>query len=124
MIFNSLTFLVFFAIVMALHYAPFFSWHQKKINLMIASYLFYAAWNPPFVILLWVSTVVAWWAAQWMGRAKREQTRKAWMLISVVVNLGVLGYFKYGGRLRCHVWCLHLPGGVIISRRPLGARPP
>jgi alginate O-acetyltransferase complex protein AlgI len=58
MIFNSLTFLVFFAVVMALHYAPFFSWHQKKINLMIASYLFYAAWNPPFVILLWVSTVL------------------------------------------------------------------
>ena len=72
MIFNSLTFLVFFAIVLALHYAPFFSWHQKKVNLMIASYLFYAAWNPPFVILLWVSTVVDWWAAQWMVRAKRE----------------------------------------------------
>jgi hypothetical protein len=51
MIFNSLTFLVFFAVVMALHYAPFFSWHQKKINLLIASYLFYAAWNPPFVAL-------------------------------------------------------------------------
>ena len=72
MIFNSLTFLVFFAIVMALHYAPFFCWHQKKINLMIASYLFYAAWNPPFVILLWVSTVVDWWAAQWMVRAKQR----------------------------------------------------
>jgi alginate O-acetyltransferase complex protein AlgI len=99
MIFNSLTFLVFFAIVMALHYAPFFSWHQKKINLMIASYLFYAAWNPPFVILLWVSTVVDWWAAQWMVRAQQERTRKAWMLISVVVNLGMLGYFKYGGFL-------------------------
>ena len=99
MIFNSLTFLVFFAIVMALHYAPFFSWHQKKINLMIASYLFYAAWNPPFVILLWVSTVVDWWAAQWMVRAKRERTRKAWMLTSVIVNLGMLGYFKYGGFL-------------------------
>src|SRR6185369_16055060 len=99
MIFNSLTFLVFFVIVMALHYAPFFSWHQKKINLMIASYLFYAAWNPPFVILLWVSTVVDWWAAQWMVRARRERTRKAWMLTSVVVNLGMLGYFKYGGFL-------------------------
>ena len=61
MIFNSLTFLVFFAIVLALHNMPF-SWHQKKINLMIASYLFYAAWNPPFVILLWISTVVDWWA--------------------------------------------------------------
>ena len=37
MIFNSLTFIVFFAVVLALHYAPFFSWHQKKINLLIAS---------------------------------------------------------------------------------------
>src|SRR6476661_6075538 len=86
MIFNSLTFVVFFAIVMALHHAPLFSWHQKKINLLIASYLFYAAWNPPFVVLLWISTVVDWWAA-------------LWMVTSVVVNLGMLGYFKYGGFL-------------------------
>ena len=95
MIFNSLTFLVFFAIVLVLHNAPF-PWHVKKINLLVASYLFYAAWNPPFVILLWVSTVVDWWAAQWMVRAKTERTRKAWMLTSVVVNLGMLGFFKYG----------------------------
>ena len=74
-------------------------WHVKKINLLVASYLFYAAWNPPFVILLWVSTVVDWWAAQWMVRAKTERTRKMWMLTSVVVNLGMLGYFKYGGFL-------------------------
>ena len=40
MIFNSLTFMVFFAVVLALHYAPFFSCHQKKINLVVASYLF------------------------------------------------------------------------------------
>ena len=96
MIFNSLTFVVFFAVVLAAHNARFFSWHQKKINLMIFSYLFYAAWNPPFVILLWVSTVVDWWAAQWMVRSKRQATRKAWMIISVVVNLGMLAYFKYG----------------------------
>src|SRR4051812_50181107 len=106
MIFNSLTFLVFFAVVMALHYAPFFSWHQKKINLMIASYLFYAAWNPPFVILLWISTVVDWWAAQWMVRAKTERTRKLWMVTSVVVNIGMLAYFKYGGVLLAHFFAL------------------
>ena len=76
MIFNSLTFLVFFAIVMALHYAPFFSWHQKKINLMISSYPFYAAWNPPFVILLWVSTVVDGGRRNgWFARSS-ERTRK------------------------------------------------
>ena len=96
MIFNSLTFVVFFVIVLALHNARIFSWHQKKINLMIFSYLFYAAWNPPFVILLWVSTVVDWWAAQWMVRSKKQSTRRTWMIISVVVNLGMLGYFKYG----------------------------
>ena len=99
MIFNSLTFLVFFALVLAMHNAPLFSWHQKKINLLVASYLFYAAWNPPFVILLWVSTVVDWWAAQWMVRARQERTRKIWMITSVVVNIGMLGYFKYGGFL-------------------------
>jgi alginate O-acetyltransferase complex protein AlgI len=118
MIFNSLTFLLFFAVVMALHYAPFFSWHQKKINLMIASYLFYAAWNPPFVILLWVSTVVDWWAAQWMVRAKREGTRKAWMLTSVVVNLGMLGYFKYGGFLMDNF--VSIAGSLGIIYHPPG----
>ena len=95
MIFNSLTFVVFFALVLALHNAAF-SWRQKKINLLVASYLFYAAWNPPFVILLWVSTVVDWWAAQWMVKSERQSTRRMWMIISVVVNLGMLAYFKYG----------------------------
>ena len=122
MIFNSLTFVVFFAIVLALHYAPWFSWHQKKINLLLASYLFYAAWNPPFVILLWVSTVVDWWAAQWMVRAKEERTRKLWMITSVVVNLGMLGYFKYGGFLLNNFIALAAQFGVHYQR-PLGHRP-
>src|SRR6188768_614426 len=96
MIFNSLTFLVFFAIVLAIHNAPVFSWHQKKINLLLASYIFYAAWNPPFVILLWVSTVVDWYAARGLVQAKRQSAKHAWMLLSVIANLGMLGYFKYG----------------------------
>src|SRR5271169_5998921 len=95
MIFNSLVFLVFFAVVLILHSMPF-SWRVKKINLLIASYLFYAAWNPPFVILLWVSTVVDWWAAKALVNAQRPAERRAWMLLSVFANLGMLGFFKYG----------------------------
>ena len=76
MIFNSLTFLVFFAIVLALHNWRF-PWTIKKINLLVASYIFYAAWNPPFVILLWISTVVDWWAAQAMVRSDRQSSRPA-----------------------------------------------
>jgi alginate O-acetyltransferase complex protein AlgI len=95
MVFNSLTFAVFFACVLVLHSLPL-GWTTKKINLLIASYLFYAAWNPPFVILLWVSTVVDWWAAKGLVRAERPAARRAWMLLSVVANLGMLGFFKYG----------------------------
>ena len=95
MVFNSLTFVVFFACVLVLHNLPL-SWTTKKVNLLIASYIFYAAWNPPFIILLWVSTVVDWYAAQGLVKAKREAARHAWMLLSVVANLGMLAYFKYG----------------------------
>src|SRR5258705_11601904 len=73
-----------------------FNWTTKKVNLLIASYVFYAAWNPPFVILLWVSTVVDWYAAQKLVQAERPAARRAWMLLSVVANLGMLSYFKYG----------------------------
>lgn len=95
MVFNSLAFLAFFALVLALHAMPF-SWRTRKINLLIASYLFYMAWNPPFVILLWISTVVDWFAAQKLVHAERTAVRRAWMLLSVVANLGMLSYFKYG----------------------------
>ncbi len=95
MVFNSLTFVVFFAGVLALHSMPL-RWTTRKINLLIASYIFYTAWNPPFVILLWISTVVDWYAAQGMVKARRETARHAWMVLSVVANLGMLGYFKYG----------------------------
>lgn len=95
MVFNSLTFVVFFACVLVLHSMPF-NWTTKKINLLIASYLFYAAWNPPFVVLLWISTVVDWYAAQKLTRAERPVVRRAWMLVSALANLGMLAYFKYG----------------------------
>jgi alginate O-acetyltransferase complex protein AlgI len=98
MLFNSLTFIVFFAIVLLLHYAPF-SWRIKKTNLLLASYLFYAAWNPPFVILLWISTVVDWHAARWIYHAKTIKKRRLFLTLSLATNLGILGYFKYGNFL-------------------------
>jgi len=98
MLFNSLTFVVFFALVLALHYAPL-SWTTKKTNLLIASYLFYAAWNPPFIVLVWLSTVIDWHVAKRMFVEQKARRRKALLAVSVIVNLGILGYFKYGGFL-------------------------
>src|SRR3981189_3612272 len=89
MIFNSLIFVVFFLVVLILHAMPL-PWRAKKVNLLIASYIFYAAWNPPFVILLWLSTVVDWFAARGLARAEEPWKRRVWMLLSVVVSLGLL----------------------------------
>ncbi|KGJ90491.1 MBOAT family O-acyltransferase [Thalassotalea sp. ND16A] len=95
MLFNSFAFIFFFCVVLALHNLPF-SWRIKKTNLLLASYVFYAAWNPPFVILLWISTVVDWHVAKRMFAENRPQARKVLLIISIVVNLGMLGFFKYG----------------------------
>lgn len=95
MLFNSLTFVVFFAIVLGLHNLPL-PWHVKKINLLVASYLFYAAWSPPFVILLWISTILDWKVAGWISAASSRSSRRLILAASLLANLGFLGYFKYG----------------------------
>ncbi len=95
MLFNSLSFFFFFAVVLALHYAPL-PWRVKKINLLLASYFFYAAWNPPFVALLWLSTAIDWFMAKKIAQTEEKGRRRLFLLVSVVANLGLLGYFKYG----------------------------
>lgn len=95
MLFNSYTFVVFFITVLILYYwIP--SWKMRKVILLAASYIFYAAWNPPFVVLLWISTVVDWFAARRIHVSQSRHRRRLYLAISLVANVGLLGYFKYG----------------------------
>ncbi|MCB2157005.1 MBOAT family protein [bacterium] len=96
MLFNSLTFVVFFVVVLILHNLKF-PWRLKKFNLLIASYIFYAAWNPPLVFLLWISTIVDWFASRMVAGASTKGRRIGGLMVSLYVNLGLLGFFKYGG---------------------------
>lgn len=98
MLFNSLTFLIFFAGVLFFHNLPL-SWRLKKIQLLLASYLFYAAWNPPFVVLLWISTLTDWFVGRAMASTTATNRRCGLLYASLGVNLGLLGYFKYAGFL-------------------------
>lgn len=98
MVFNSYTFIVFFLIVLLLHNLPF-SWKTKKINLLIASYIFYAAWNPPFILLLWLSTVVDYFVGRALYRQENLAKKRFLLVISLIGNLGMLCFFKYGGFL-------------------------
>jgi len=95
MLFNSLSFVVFLVVVMILYYAKIFSWTGKKRMLLLSSYVFYGFWNPPLVILLWISTVVDWTAGNKLAVEQNQRKRKLWLLLSLVVNLGFLAFFKY-----------------------------
>ncbi len=86
MVFNSLIFLVFFALVLFVYYLPL-PWKVKKTHLWISSYLFYAAWNPPFVLLLWISTIVDWFVGKVMADTKRPMQKRALLILSLCVNL-------------------------------------
>ncbi len=95
MLFNSLTFLVFFAIVFVL-FQLIRSWKPRKWLLLVASYAFYAAWNPPYVFILFASTCLDWWLARLIWREERTSRRRLWLVVSLVANLSLLAFFKYG----------------------------
>ena len=95
MLFNSYSFIVFFIIMLALHSMPF-PWKIKKINLLLASYLFYAAWNPPFILLLWLSTVVDFFVGRALYKENNKQKKHLLLVVSLIGNLGMLCFFKYG----------------------------
>ena len=96
MLFNSLSFVLFLIIVLILYYAPLLSWTNKKRMLLLSSYVFYGMWNPPLIILLWISTMVDWTAGKQLHVEDRPAVRKMWLLLSMFVNLGFLAFFKYG----------------------------
>ncbi len=98
MVFNSYTFIAFFIVVLILHSLPF-NWRTKKINLLLASYVFYAAWNPPFILLLWLSTVVDYFVGRSLYHQENKSKRRLLLIVSLIGNLGMLCFFKYGGFL-------------------------
>ena len=96
MLFNTLGFFVFLAAVLLLYYLSPLNWKQKKGMLLLASYVFYGLWNPPLILLLWISTVVDWTAGNQLMKTDNPSRRKAWLILSLLVNLGFLAFFKYG----------------------------
>ena len=98
MVFNSYTFIAFFILILILHNLPF-SWKTKKVNLLLASYIFYAAWNPPFILLLWLSTIVDFFVGRALYTQENKHKKKLLLVISLIGNLGMLCFFKYGGFL-------------------------
>ncbi|MEW6218050.1 MAG: MBOAT family O-acyltransferase [Thermodesulfobacteriota bacterium] len=96
MVFNSLVFLLFLVVVLAGYLLVGRSWRLAKTFLLVANNVFYGAWSPPFVLLLWVSILVDWVAGRLIAGAPTQRRRRLGLVASLVANLGLLGYFKYG----------------------------
>ena len=67
----------------------------QNIVLLGAGYYFYACWNPKFLALLILSTVVDFGCGLWVDRIESPIEAPCAVALSIAVNLGMLGYFKY-----------------------------
>ena len=113
--FNSLEFLVFFAVVFVLHWAlPHrFRWAL----LLVASWLFYFWWNPWTGLLLVGATLVSWLCAKGIVRTEKTAARRALLALALTASLGCLGVFKYTGFFASIAglelaWQIILPVGI------------
>ncbi len=93
MLFNSFEFLVFFVLVYGLYLC--LKHRAQNWLLIIASCLFYAAWSWKFLFLMFASISTDFWCSHWIARTQDVRRRRLYLGISIGVNLGILGFFKY-----------------------------
>ena len=93
MLFNSIDFIIFFTIVYSLYLL--FNHRWQNWLLLGASYIFYGYWDYRFLALIFASTVLDYFIGQALINTDNQQRRKLLLTLSLVFNLGLLGFFKY-----------------------------
>lgn len=96
MLFNSIEFLLFFPLVFVIYWFVL----GKKLKaqngfLLLSSYFFYACWDWRFLFLLLFSTLLDFFIGLKLNNQNSENKRKFWFWLSIITNLGFLGFFKY-----------------------------
>ena len=92
MLFQTWTFALFFSIFYPV-YLALKGTRLKLPWLLLASYVFYACWNPVYLLLILWLTTIDYLAVVGMARGR---SKRPWLLLSIVNDLGMLGFFKYG----------------------------
>jgi alginate O-acetyltransferase complex protein AlgI len=93
MLFNSISYLVFFPLVVFLYYS--IGANRRWILLLTASYIFYMCWRVEYVLLIMISTLVDYIVALRMEKTDASEKRKCYLALSIFTNLGLLFIFKY-----------------------------
>ncbi|HUD09814.1 MAG TPA: MBOAT family O-acyltransferase [Patescibacteria group bacterium] len=100
MLFNSISFLIFFPIVTILYYLASFRW--KWLVLLIASCIFYLVFIPVYIFILFYLIIVDYTAGIFLSKLKGKK-RKFLLLISILSNIGILFFFKYSNFFQINV---------------------
>lgn len=96
MLFNSLDFAIFLPIVFLLYWFVFRkSLQYQNLFLVVASYVFYGWWDYRFLALIVFSTCVDYYVGRSLSQTDAPKRRKGLLWLSIIVNLGFLGVFKY-----------------------------
>jgi alginate O-acetyltransferase complex protein AlgI len=96
MLFNTLDFAIFFPIIFIFYW--FFCNKNLKVQnilLLVSSYYFYACWDYRFLFLLFFSTFLDYFTAIKICDSENKKVKTFWFWLSIGVNLGFLGFFKY-----------------------------
>lgn len=95
MLFNSFQFAYFFALLLPTYWLLRNHYKLQNLLLLAAGYYFYACWDWRFLSLLILSTVMDYGCGLAVDRITDARKRKAFVALSMALNLGMLGYFKY-----------------------------
>lgn len=93
MIFNSVTYLLFLSLVVCLFW--FLPQRSRLWMILTGSLIFYGFWRPEFLIVMAVSAYTDFFVAQRIEACLIQRVRRRWLLLSLIINLGLLFYFKY-----------------------------
>lgn len=113
MLFNTWAFWVFLAVAVPLYWVLPFRWQNRM--LIVASYYFYGCWNWKFLPLIAGSTVMDYYLGVAVAGARTPRARRRLVAISVIVNLALLGFFKYYGFFAREASDLSARWGVPLS---------
>ena len=96
MVFNSLEFFIFLAIVYILYWFVFKKYLKaQNILILVASYVFYGWWDWRFLSLILLSTCMDYLTSVKIDSTEIKSKRKFWLSVSIIFNIGLLGFFKY-----------------------------
>jgi len=113
MLFNSIDFLLFFPIVVAIYFVI-----PKKLRyiwLLMASYYFYMSWNPRYAILMLLSTIITYVSSIGIEKSNAILWKMVWVAGSLISNLSILCIFKYANFILVNIERVLITIGIEIT---------